>query len=349
MKKKSIILFLALCLALGGCQKKDEGPTRVETGMSEIENQYYDKALENFQAALSEDDEDEKLMAYRGAGMAYMGLGQYDMAAASFEEALKRTTDKMPDTKKDILYYKATAQYKMGDYEAAAASCNEILGIKGEADAYYLRGASYLANQEKDKAKIDFDAAAALAPKDYDLFLNIYMCYEEQKLSANGDEYLQKALAIQGTETKDYYNRGRIYYYLEDYEAAQRELVKPVEEKDAASLLLMGKVYMALSDTAHSKVMYQQYIDAYGETPEAYNGLALAEMSDGNYDAALADIAKGLGLDEEKGKQELYFNEIVAYENKKDFSTAKVKAEAYVQMYPGDEQGKKEYDFLSTR
>ena len=36
------------------------------------------------------------------------------------------------------------------------------------------------------------------------------MCYEEQKLSANGDEYLQKALAIQGTETKDYYNRGRI-------------------------------------------------------------------------------------------------------------------------------------------
>ena len=39
----------------------------------------------------------------------------------------------------------------------------------------------------------------------------------------------------------------------------------------------------------------------------------------------------------------------VSDENKKDFSTAKVKAEAYVQMYPGDEQGKKEYDFLSTR
>lgn len=349
MKKRSLILALVLCMAVAGCQKKDDTPTKVETGMSEIENQYYDKALEDFQAAIAEGDEDELLMAYRGAGMAYLGLSQYDMAIASFDEALKRTNDKMPDTKKDILYYKATAQYKAGDYDSAVAVCNEILGIKGEADAYYLRGASYLAGQEQERAKMDFDAAASLAPKDYDLLLNIYQCYEEQKLSATGDEYLQKALAIEASQTKDYYNRGRIYYYLGNYDSARSELTKPVEEKDAQSLLLMGQVYMGLEDTAHAKSMYQQYIETHGESPEAYNGLALAEMADGNNDAALDYIAKGLALDGESGKQELYFNEIVAYENKKDFETAKVKAEIYTQTYPGDEQGKKEYGFLSTR
>ena len=47
--------------------------------------------------------------------------------------------------------------------------------------------------------------------------------------------------------------------------------------------------------------------------------------------------------------QDLYFNEIVAYEKKLDFVTAKTKAEAYVASYPADEAGQKEWTFLSTR
>ena len=50
-----------------------------------------------------------------------------------------------------------------------------------------------------------------------------------------------------------------------------------------------------------------------------------------------------------EGKQELYFNEIVAYERKQDFDTAKTKAEEYVSRYPSDEAGQKEWEFLSTR
>ena len=47
--------------------------------------------------------------------------------------------------------------------------------------------------------------------------------------------------------------------------------------------------------------------------------------------------------------QELYFNEIVAYERKLDFATAKAKAQEYIQNYPSDEAGQKEWVFLSTR
>ena len=50
-----------------------------------------------------------------------------------------------------------------------------------------------------------------------------------------------------------------------------------------------------------------------------------------------------------KGKQDLYFNEIVVYEKKLDFATAKEKAAEYVKNYPADEAGIRENNFLKTR
>ena len=86
-----------------------------------------------------------------------------------------------------------------------------------------------------------------------------------------------------------------------------------------------------------------------GESPAAYNGLALCEIGSGNYDTALSYITQGLALESESGKQELRFNEIVVYEKKLDFATALVKAEAYCTLYPADQKGKKEWQFLESR
>ena len=87
----------------------------------------------------------------------------------------------------------------------------------------------------------------------------------------------------------------------------------------------------------------------FGESVGSYNGLALCAIADEDYDGALSYISQGLALDGTEGKQDLYFNEIVAYEKKLDFVTAKTKAEAYVASYPADEAGQKEWTFLSTR
>ena len=61
------------------------------------------------------------------------------------------------------------------------------------------------------------------------------------------------------------------------------------------------------------------------------------------------NITKGLALSNDKGKQDLYFNEIVVYEKKLDFATAKEKAAEYVKNYPADEAGIRENNFLKTR
>ena len=51
----------------------------------------------------------------------------------------------------------------------------------------------------------------------------------------------------------------------------------------------------------------------------------------------------------DSSKRDLLYNEIVVYEKKMDFATAKQKAEEFMQLYPDDEAGQKEYDFLITR
>lgn len=343
-RKPAALLLLALLLA--GCQRNDGEPTYVETGMAAVENGEYQAALAAFDASVAAGE--DLLRAYRGAGMAYMGLGEYGQAVEFFDAALGETKEQMKENRKDILYYKAAALYHQEDYDGTISVCQEILDIAQEGDAFCLTGECYLAKGDEKAAQVNFDAAVAASPEDYDLYLDIYESYKEQKLSATGDEYLQQALQIEGTEKEDAYNKAKIYYYLENYEEAQAQLTELVGEKDGDALLLMGKIALALEDPVRSEGLYEQYIAEIGETPEAYNGIALADMAQQDYDAALSAIAKGLALDTEQGKQELYYNEIVAYEYKGDFATANVKAQAYVEKYPTDEAGQKEAEFLSV-
>ena len=51
----------------------------------------------------------------------------------------------------------------------------------------------------------------------------------------------------------------------------------------------------------------------------------------------------------EELKKEMNFNMIVAYEQMKDWESAKAKLKEYLAEYPDDEAAKKELEFLETR
>ena len=168
-------------------------------------------------------------------------------------------------------------------------------------------------------------------------------------ISGKGGDFLQAALNIQGEDLEHYYNRGRIYYYLEDYEQAQKQLIGPVEANYAPAMNLIGKVYMELEDYEHARAVYEKMQLEYGVSTDSYNGLALCAMYQGDYQKALDCVMQGLAINGTAGKQELYFTEIIIYEKMLDFAAAKEKARAYVEKYPADEAGMKEWTFLSTR
>ena len=344
--RKTAAVFL-MAFLLAGCQKGESELTEVEIGMEAVEKGDYKGALASFEAEIAE--EGDLLRAYRGAGMAYMGMGEYEQAVRSFDAALHETDEKQEDNRKDILCYKAAALYRQQDYDGTIGVCKEILDIAQEGDALYLTGTCYLEKGDEEAAQMNFDLAVQAAPEDYDIYLNIYESYKEKKQSAKGAEYLQQALQAESGKQEDAYYKARIYYNLENYEEAGAQLAGLLEEKNGEALLLMGKIYLAVEDPARSVKMYEQYLAEIGESIEAYNGIVLAKMAQQDYDAALAAVAKGLAMDTEQGKQSLLYNEIVAYEHKGEFTAAKMKAEIYMEKYPADEAGRKEYEFLLNR
>ena len=90
-------------------------------------------------------------------------------------------------------------------------------------------------------------------------------------------------------------------------------------------------------------VVRHQYLTQKANAPEPVTGVETYAAASGDYQSALAAFQTGLGLSDYAFEQELRFNEIVAYEKMGDFITAKDKCAEYVEAYPGDEEGEREY------
>ncbi len=341
-------LLLGASLLLTGCAAKSSGGKLTSAGMAKLESGDYRGALEELSAAVAAGE--TPAAALRGEGMAYLALGQYSDAIASFDQALAAADEKMPETKRDIRLYRLLACLRNGDYSeviADAAMLDEE--DKASPETAYYQGAAYLALGDQDNARTFFDQAVEMAPADYELCLQIYQLFEAASLSAVGDIYLQKGLSQEPETEKQKLQVGRIYLYLEQYDKAQSIITSSVESGSADAAALLGEIYLAQGDYDHARSTYEKLLTQENNPAAAYNGLALCDMAAGDYDSALEQIQQGLDLDAEESEQQLRFNELVCYEKKLDFVTALAKAELYVQLYPTDENGQREYIFLRNQ
>ena len=335
-------------LFLSGCSREAVSTEKTDSGYQAVESRDFQVAEGFFSEAVAEGE--EPVSAYRGLGIAQMGQAKYQEAVDSFGNALAATDEKMPETVLDLLQYRASAQYRIRRYEDTIETCSQILSVDDkQVMAYYYTGASHLHLGRQDEARANFDYAASLRPQDYQLYLDIYSAYEETKLSGVGDEYLQTALGIAPTKTEDYYHVGQIYFYLEQYDEAAKALTEPIKEKNVPAMSLMGQIYLARKDYDNAKAIYTQVQSIDPSSTDSYNGLALCALAQDDVQTALQYITQGLALPGNEGKQDLYFNEVVAYEKSLDFLTAKDKCQKYVELYPTDEKGQRELTFLNSR
>lgn len=115
--KKNIVFFMALLFILTGCAGN------IKDGVSLLQEGKYEKAVEMFQKDVSKERNLDE--AYRGLGIAYFELKDYEAAVEAFEFALKHETKETA-----VLYsflgasYLETEAYEkaLDTYERALAS-----------------------------------------------------------------------------------------------------------------------------------------------------------------------------------------------------------------------------------
>ena len=348
MRNKKIICLLAAglgALLLTGCG--GENQKTYEQANADLEQGNYDYALNEYQTCISAG---YKLsQSYRGSGIVKLRTGDYQGAIDDLTNALNDEKTGKSD-RKDLLEYRAAAELKAELYDQAMADCQTLAeDYSLNANDYYLTGCVALAMDSYDEASSNFSEAYG-SDSTYEMAIQIYEAYLGQDMEADGTRYLEAALKTEAKTADDYCERGKVYYYMDDYENARTELTTAADKGSTEATLILGMVYMAQGDTSNARSFYQQYIDADGDDPaKGYNGLALCDISDGDYDSALQNISQGLGDATSDEMRDLLFNEIVVYEKKLDLSTALSKAQEYVQTFKDDDAAAKELTFLQSR
>ena len=346
MKNRKIAVFLAVCLGtvfFSGCGSDMKNYRQAS---SNLEAEKYDEALQEFETAIAAGV--NLAGSYRGAGVANVHLGNYKEAIENFTDALncKKVGKSL---KKDILSYRAAADLKIKAYDEAMADCQSIAAdYDMDADVYFLTGEVALAMDSYEEASTDFEQAYG-EEATYDMAIRIYSAYLEKDMEADGTRYLEAALSKTADNAQDHCDRGRVYYYMGDYDNAQKELQEAADDGNTEAVLLQGMVYMEQKDTASARKKFEEYVSQAEDSARGFNGLALCDIEDGDYDSALSNISSALTFAEGEELKSLLFNEMTIYEKKLDFVTAKQKAEEYLELYPDDKTMKKELAFLKTR
>lgn len=339
---------MAVCLTallLSGCGvQKNEN---ILQGMQLIEQLDYEGALKCLEAAAL--NKEDMQLIYRGQGLAYMGMTDYENAALNLEKALSFSDERPDQMDFDINYYLATAYYRNKEADKAIAVYKAITDLRPEEKtAWYLKGTLELELGRAKEAQADFDSAIAAAKEDYDLRIDIFCSCSKYGYQDMGATYLQEVLEDEKRKLSDY-DKGRISFYLGDYEEAKIALEKARDSNGANAVTLLGQTYEKLGDYNYAASVYSTYLETKQADARIYNQLGLCKLKIGEYQAALDAFQSGMAIEGNTMMQSLKFNEIVAYEHLGQFDKAKLAMEQYLTLYPDDEKAQREYVFLQTR
>ncbi len=328
----------------------------IHLGMAYVEQKSYDEALGYFnQAEGCAENDDQKALLNRGRGIACLYQGDYQTAIKWFVDALN-ISSQSNDIRIDTLYYKAEAEQKSGDYQAAVQSYGQIIDLKDDAGTRMLRGMAYMQLQDYASAEKDLYAAIKQSRKSYTVYRTLYSALEAQGKDDEAKKVLNDALQLSGSSSEDYYNRGMIYVDLQDYTNAADMLNKSYDKGYKAALLGLGEVSYTQQDYDTALTYYGKYFDEVDISSvdaslaaKAYNQYAAVLLAKGEYEKAAQACESGLTYNDRESDAALSFNLIVSYEHLEQWEDAYNTAKTYVSKYPEDTKGQKEYQFLESR
>lgn len=146
---------------------------------------------------------------------------------------------------------------------------------------------------------------------------------------------------------------------VEYLEAGQYEEAVEAFEEAVEDEVNIGDAYRGIGIARWEQEDYEGALDAFRNALEngakmtgtLYNFLGSCELKLNNPVSTQNYFRLGIGMEDSSGEllQEMKYNMVVAYEQAKDWESAKVTLDEYIAEYPDDETALKEKEFLATR
>lgn len=262
-----------------------------------------------------------KKRQFRQDGIEKLDSGDYAGAIEAFDTALEKSGKKSETFNADVLRYRAEAEYKLRDYEAALHTYGLLAEMEPKTPLYqYAASMCYARLGDTDQAIASYEAGDAL---------------ETEKTAGTGR---LEALTMAGGACVD---AGEYEKAMSLYETALKEGIKH------------GQIYNQMGLCQMAEKDYQGALDSF---EQGYETFVTGHNLGSGAEAAQAAAALAGGEDGQAAPasdlsllKELVYNRAVAYEYLSQYQKALELFEDYVNVFGSNEDAEHEIAFLKTR
>lgn len=307
----------------------------------------------------------------REEGIRYYRMGKYDAATDSFTKALSQKEWFSDHMDQDIYFYLADGEMKQENYEEAITYYDKLLELGNKGVELYLNlGMCLEQTGHPKKAYKYYKKAVKADAQNSDIYY--YLCSTSAKLGKTDEckQYAEKGFSyfkdqlsegtkkiietkdvskVTSTQLKELKKCGQLSYLSGNYEDANAyyKLLDQAGETDAK--LYIGHCLAEAGEFEKALESLNQYEEANGISAFSIAKKVYCYMELKQYKEALKLVDVAIGMEDQKSTQELLYEKGVALERTGDFDGAFDVFAKYIEEYPKDAKGKREYDFLVTR
>lgn len=226
-------------------------------------------------------DSSEKY-TFRETGIEQLDAGNYNEAIQSFDQALEHSDGLVGTFELDVLKYRAEAEYRVGDYEAAAHTYGILMQVDEERPEYLnMRCMLLIQSGQIDQAMEDYQKSYEQNPGNAvteEALLSLGDALTENDRFDEAMELYQQA-ADDGLQSSELYNRmGLCELEAENYDQALQYFDQGIQVGEEAVLPKLyfnqAAAYEQKLEFAKALELFEQYAATYGSTPEVEKEIA---------------------------------------------------------------------------
>jgi tetratricopeptide (TPR) repeat protein len=291
--KKGILIYLVLLI---GC-----GSPHMRAGKIYLDQEEYEKAIEQFKLQLKEKPNDAE--AWWLLGITYKWQKKYEEACECIDKAIEIEPKRIEERKLFLWALYSSAGFslmKKKEWELAKKRLIQAINFEPDSVYSYLDLARvYIVLGKEDSGAIYYKKAIKVNPNHIEAYRELGIYYMRQKQYDEAIEYLKAASTIKPNNADIAYRLGIAYYYKKDYSKAEKAFENAIKYDSTFTdaYLNLGTTLTKKKEYDKAIEMFKKVIELNPKDEEAHLNLGSAYYHIENYELAVEAYTKAIELD----------------------------------------------------